>query len=275
MGTGKLHSLQNNFGGLQLSTEYVSPSAIGTSRRRVRKHSKSQLAKLQAAISKWGFNVPLLVDDQNELVSGFARLDAAMALKLETVPVIALSHLTREQLELFRIFEDKIGEDTDWCEEALVEVFGELRLADDEVVLEDSGFSVAEIDTMQGRLRTEQLNDLDDASEPGPDHLSVSRLGDLWLCGRHRLMCADATLPQNITSLVGDGPVHQVITDPPYALPTRFFSSTGKHTDFVMGAGEMSSAEFTSFLSQFLGALASHLMDGALIYTFMDWRPQC
>ena len=117
-----------------------------------------------------------------------------------------------------------------------------------------------------------ELNDLDDTSEPPTEAATVIRRGDLWACERHRVLCGDSTNPSDIERLVGGPTITQVIADAPYNLPTRSFSKSGLHGDFEAGAGELSDEEFIRFLRRFFSAALPHLSDGALLYTFMDWR---
>jgi DNA modification methylase len=261
-----------NFDAIRLHIEYVSPADISIGRRSLHKHSPALIKKLAAGIDRTGPIIPLIVDEQLGLVLGHDRLAAMLALGMEHVPVIPVAHLTEAQLQLFRIFEEKIAKEFEWDEEALALTFTELRLSEPEVVLTDSGFSIGGIDALEGRLRTKELNDLDDACEPHEKREPISRRGELWLCGRHRLICGDSTDPGVIDELVGEAPICQVIADLPYNLPTKAFSTSGMHGDFAAGAGEMSEEEFTRFIRRFFMAAIPHLRDGALLYTFMDWR---
>jgi DNA modification methylase len=261
-----------NFDGIRLFIEYVSPAAISVPRRELRKHSKSDIKRLAAGMDGFGNNVPSLVDENLGLVSGYARLAAAKLLGLDTVPVIRIGHLTDEQLELFRIFDNKIAEAGEWDLEALHLTFEELKLADPDLDPTGSGFAVAELDMIDGATLTAELNDLDDTREPAADHVLVTRLGDVWECGPHRILCGNSLDPAAIELLVGDAAIRQHLSDPPYNLPTRTFSSTDRHGDFTMAAGEMSSSEFARFLRRYLTAAQPHLIDGSLVYAFMDHR---
>lgn len=260
-----------NFDAIRLKIEYVSPAQVTAERRSHHKHSKALIKKLAAGIDRSGPILPLIVDEALGLVLGHERLEAMLLLGLEEVPVIRVGHLTEEQLQLFRLFEEKIATEFDWDDEALALTFAELRLAEPELNLTDSGFSIGEIDALEGRISTEALNDLDDVLEPDSKQEPISRVGELWLCGRHRVICGDSTDPAVIENLAGGARITQVIADAPYNLPTKAFSS-GSHDDFAMAAGEMNPEQFTSFISRFFLAALPNLRDGALIYTFMDWR---
>ncbi|WP_156680879.1 DNA modification methylase [Sphingomonas profundi] len=259
-----------NFAGIRLHIEYLPTRSIVPASRRLRQHGKAQIAKLAAGIERHGFNVPLLVDEACTIVAGQARLDAALLLGLDQVPAIRIAHLTDEQLRLFAIFENKIGEESEWNDAALNLEFEELRLTEPELDLTDSGFAIGEIDALAGRMRTQELNDLDDTGEPDPARIAVTRIGDVWLCGRHRIICGDAIDAAVIAELVDGRAVQQLLTDPPYNVPVRSISTTGRHASFAMAAGEMKPAAFTDFLTGFIGAAQPVLADGALVYVFMD-----
>lgn len=261
---------RSNFDAIRLAIEYVPIRQLQATRRKLRKHSKAQVRELAAGISRSGFNIPVIVDDELNIVSGHARLAAAGELGLDTIPVIRLSHLTEEQLRLFAMFENRIAEHSEWDEAELAFEFEELRLEEPELDLSESGFAIAEVDMIIGVSRTARLSDFDSVEEPaGPE---ISRRGDLWECGRHRIICGDSTDPATIAQLTGGTAIRQIICDPPFDLPTRAFSSSKKFGNFAMAAGEMGPALFTEFLASFIRAAQPVLMDGALVYAFMDHR---
>lgn len=261
-----------NFDAIRLHIEYVDPNDIAVQRRRLTKRSRAQIKKLAAAIDRWGMNEPILVDEHLALMSEDHRLEAALLLGLQQVPIIRIEHLTEEQVQLFRIFSITSAQELELDEEALVLTFEELRVSDPDVVLTDSGLATGQIDAMTGRARTAELNDLDDTTEPDLERVPISRVGELWLCGPHRIQCGDSTDPEVIGLLTGGATVRQVIADLPYNLPTKAFSNSGLHGDFEMGAGELSEEQFTRFIRRFFMAAIPHLEDGALLYTFMDWK---
>lgn len=260
---------RSNYDAIRVHIEHVPTEHVSPAERPLKKHGKQYIAKLAAGISCFGFLVPMLVDEQYRLVAGHARLAAARLIKLEQVPVIRVDHLTDEQMRLLAIYENKISQESEFDEEALNFEFEELRLADPELELTDTGFSIGEIDALAGRIKTKALDDLDYAEEP-PEREPTTRLGDVWLCGRHCIICGDSTDPEEIAMLVDGAKIRQLIADCPYNLPTRAFSSSARHGNFKMAAGEMDEAAFIDFLTRFFGAATPHLVDGALLYAFMD-----
>ena len=261
-----------NFESIRLAVEYVATRRVWMRHRQLKEHTQGQVRRLADAIDRIGFNVPVLVDDDLALVSGYGRLKAAKLLGLAEVPVIRVTHLNDEQLRLFAIFDNKIAEQSDWIEDALALEFDELFSIDTALDLSDSGFAIAEIDAFAGRAKTAALSDLDRVVEPDQTITPVTRLGDIWQCGRHRLICGDSTDPGVIARLTDGAKITQVVADPPFDLPTRAFSSTGRHGNFVMGAGEMGAARFTDFLTRFLNAAKPVLIDGAWVFAFMDHK---
>lgn len=258
---------------VRLRVEYVDVARLQSRYRRTKTHSARQIKKLAAAIERTGFNVPILVDEDLGIVSGRARLDAAKLLGISSVPVIRITHLTAEQLRLFAIFENKISTEAAIDLDAVYLELSEIGVEAPELDLTDSGFAIGEIDAMNGLHRTQELDDLDEAPEPPRER--VSRLGDLWLLGRHRLLCADSTDAEFIEELVNGRPVRLLLSDPPYNLQIPgVVSGNGrvKHNNFVMASGELTPAEFLDFLSRFIAAAKPHLIDGALAMLFMDWR---
>lgn len=261
------------FDNVRLHVEYIDVASLRTELRRTKKHNARQLKKLAAVIDRTGFNVPVIVDEQLVIVAGHARVEAAKLLGMTTIPVIRIAHLSREQLRLFAIFDNKIASEGTIDLEAVQLELSEIVIAAPELDLTDSGFAIAEIDAMNGLHRTQELDDLDE--DPVPPAVPVSQVGDLWLLGRHRVACGDSTDADVIARLVGERSVRALVSDPPYNLAIPgVVSGKGrvKHDNFLMASGEMSRPEFVDFLSRFIAAAQPHLVDGALALLFMDWR---
>jgi DNA modification methylase len=140
-----------------------------------------------------------------------------------------------------------------------------------------TGFSVAEIDLTLDQAREASADSIDTAADHIPERpdVAVSQMGDLWLLGRHRLLCGDATSRQDIAKLIGKERVDLIFTDPPYNVPIDGHVcglGSVKHREFAYASGEMSRAEFVSFLAVTLGNAAAHAKDGAIAFVCMDWR---
>lgn len=240
-----------------------------------RTHSKKQLKQIAASITRFGFTNPVLVSDDGEIIAGHGRVEAARQLGLNVVPTLKLSHLSAAERRAYVLADNKLALNAGWDQEILAI---ELQaLVDLQFDMELTGFSLAEIDLI-----------IDGVSEAAPEasvadedrlvavpERPVSRSGDLWLLGRHRLVCGDARLPGSYDPLLKDEQADLIFTDPPYNVPIDgHVSGLGRirHREFAMGAGEMSEDAFTDFLNQSLGAAAKQCRNGAIAFVCMDWR---
>ena len=177
-----------------------------------RTHSDDQVAQIAGSIAAFGFNVPFLVDDAGVLIAGHGRLLAARQLELETVPVIRLAHLSEAQARAFRLADNRIAENAGWDEDLLRVEFEQLREA--EFDLDLTGFELDEVDRL---LQADgPAGNIDDDAAPEAPEQPVTRPGDLWLLGGHRLLCGDATVAADIERVLDGGLADLCFTDPPY-----------------------------------------------------------
>ena len=181
-----------------------------------RTHPDEQVAQIAGSIAEFGFIVPCLVDERGVLVAGHGRLLAAQRLGLSQVPVIRLDHLTDAQARAYRIADNQIALNSGWDDELLsAEV---ARLREDGVDLELLGFPEDELDRLLAGLDGEKGGNEDEDVVPEPPITPISRPGDLWILGRHRLLCGDATRAADVARLLGDVRPHLMVTDPPYGV---------------------------------------------------------
>ena len=178
-----------------------------------RTHSDHQVAQIAGSIAAFGFNVPCLVDERGVLIAGHGRLLAARQLELDTVPVIRLEHLSEVDARAFRIGDNRNAENAGWDEDFLGDEFKWLR-GEADFDLDVTGFTLDEVDRLQQEDDLAGRIDDDEASEP-PEH-PVTRPGDLWLLGGHRLLCGDATVMGDIEQVLDGGLADLCFTDPPY-----------------------------------------------------------
>jgi DNA modification methylase len=184
-----------------------------------RQHPPEQVAQLAASIGEFGFTVPVLVDDAGVLIAGHGRVLAAKALGLEEVPAIRLAHLTEAQARAYRLADNQLALTSSWDEGLLA---AELRaLRTDEFDLGLIGFDGAALDRLladvTGDAPAAAVGD-PDARAPEPPEAPVTRPGDLWLLGRHRLLCGDATSAADVARLLDSARPHLMTTDPPYGV---------------------------------------------------------
>ncbi len=261
---------------LRLTLEYVPIDSLKTVERVLRHRKRRQIKQIGRSIQDHGFLVPLVVRKDNTVVTGNARLAAAKLIGLREVPIIRDEHLSAEQSRLFAIADNKLAEGVVWDLGALAIEFAEIALDVPELDQDRSGFSITERDIIFGRCRTDDLGDLDDAqADDGESNAggATARLGDVILLGRHTVVCGDATDPAVIARAVGDRQIRTVASDVPYNVKIAGnVSGTNRFEEFAMASGEMNKPQFTAFLASAIKATQPHLLDGAILYLFMDWR---
>jgi DNA modification methylase len=239
-----------------------------------RRHSAKQIAKLAKSIEAFGFNVPILVDAALDVTAGHARLAAGQTLGLTEVPTVCLDHLSPAQRRAFMIADNRLTELAEWDDGLLAQQLKDLSLLGLDFSLEVTGFEIAEIDLRIASLDKPPDPD-DDAPPEPPATRALSQIGDLWMLGRHRVLCGSALDAEAFTALMGDERAAMIFSDPPYNLPIAgHVSGLGAihHRPFPMAAGEMGKTQFTAFLGQALSNLAGFSIDGSLHYLCMDWR---
>ncbi len=194
------------------SVEHWSLQRLIPYARNARTHDEGQVSQIAGSIAEFGFVNPILVGDDNVIIAGHGRLLAAQQLGLEKVPVIVLGHLTEAQRRALVIADNKIAENAGWNEELLQLELAELRDLDFD--LELIGFSDEELDAL---LESEPEAGLtEDDAVPEIEAQAVSRTGDLWILGEHRLLCGDATSADDMAMLMDSQLADMVFTDPPY-----------------------------------------------------------
>ncbi|MCC6949788.1 MAG: ParB N-terminal domain-containing protein [Bradyrhizobiaceae bacterium] len=257
-----------------LQIEHLPISALRPYAQNARTHSRRQIRKIAESIKKFGFVNPILIGDDLTIIAGHGRVEAAKLLGFERVPAVRLWHLSEVERRAYVLADNKLTLNAGWDRELLVtELQGPIDIGFE---VELTGFETPEIDLLFEA-------DAETKSDPGPeDHVppagagpAVSRLGDLWILGSHRLLCGDARAAESYRALLGEERADAVFTDPPYNVAIRgHVSGKGRiqHREFAMASGEMSEAEFVSFLKATLGAAARVSRDGAVHFVCIDWR---
>jgi hypothetical protein len=240
-----------------------------------RTHSKKQVRQIADSIERFGFTNPVLIDREGGIVAGHGRIEAAKLLGLESVPVIPLEDLTEAEVRAYVIADNKLAENAGWDRELLAIEFQGLLELDLDFDVTITGFETPEIDILIGELGTEvEADPADEVPELG-DGLPVTRLGDIWCIGKHRLICGDATDPDAYARLLDGAEAQMVFTDPPYNVPIEgHVSGLGKvkHREFAMAVGELSESELKEFLTEVFCHLAAASADGSIHFVCMDWR---
>jgi DNA modification methylase len=255
--------------------EHLAPASLKPYAGNARTHSAKQIRQIANSIEQFGFTNPVLISDDDQIIAGHGRVAAARLLGLETVPAARLSHLSEAQRRAYVLADNKLALNAGWDEEMLaIELQGLIDLDFD---MDLTGFSAAEID-----LRLDAAHESDPDSATGPEDEvpvvegpAVSRAGDLWILGRHRLICGDARNAEDYARLMDGKTADLIFTDPPYNVRINgHVSGLGRvrHREFAMASGEMDEAGFTAFLTETLGAAAAVSCDGAIAFVCMDWR---
>ena len=237
-----------------VSVEDLIPYALNS-----RTHSDAQVAQLAASIREFGFTNPVLIDEKNNLIAGHGRLLAARKAQMESVPAVVVTGLDDRRRRALVIADNKLALNAGWDEEALrVELedlsadFGELM-----------GFSEDELVALLGDEGSEGLTDED--AVPEVPEVPVTVEGDVWLLGRHRLMCGDSTSIDAVERLMAGAKADMVFTDPPYNIDYGNI----KHPKFKQRSIEndnMSGADFKDFCASFVSCIVA-FCDGC-VYVF-------
>jgi DNA modification methylase len=255
-----------------LQIEEVPISLLKRSARSPRVHPEKQIIMLARNIDAFGFVMPCVIDHRNRLLCGNARVEAAERLGMKTIPVIRVCHLTDAEQRAFILADAKLTEHGTWNPEVLrdeIQFFSELSIDFDFSVI---GFETADVDII---LESAKFPVGDAAIDLAQRQQAVSRLGEVWQVGSHRIYCGDALSAQSYEVVLNGKLAGLVITDPPFNV--RISGHVGgsgevQHREFAMASGEMTADQFTSFLANSMKELATHSRDGSLHYVFMDWR---
>lgn len=240
-------------------------------------HTKKQIQQLANSIQHLGFNVPVLVNRELQIVAGHGRVEAAKFLGMSRIPTIRLDHLNDIQVRAFMIADNRLTDQSTWDERLLAENLEVLSHADLNFSLEVTGFEMGEIDVIVEGFASasEEGEDAGDKLPELNSGTNVAQRGDVWSLGRHRVVCGSALDVEVYTQLMEGRHAAAVFTDPPYNDPIEgFVTRSGKirHPKFAMATGELSEAEFAEFLHKAFSMLVRNSAPGALHYIFMDWR---
>jgi hypothetical protein len=178
--------------------------------RNARTHSDHQIQQIANSIAEFGFTNPILVDTRAGIIAGHARLLAARQLKLQEVPVIILSHLSDAQKRAYIRADNRLALDAGWDDELLRQ---ELQALESEGFdLDLAGFDADELK----ELLEDEAPLIEEDDVPPAESIAVSRPGDLWILGSHRILCGDALQPGHLEQVLDGSPADMVFTDPPY-----------------------------------------------------------
>ena len=255
-----------------LVIEYVPIESIRPNDKNPRLHNRKQRRKLTSAMRRFGFTNPVLINEAGDLIAGHCRLAAAADAGLKVIPVIRLRDLTEAEQLALMVADNQLGAELEWDPDKLKTILQ--HLVDIKFDVEELGFDGADIDFMLGNDDHPIVDEADEVAEPDRTKPPISRLGDLFVLGAHRLLCGDALNACDYERLLQGRRAAMVFTDPPYNRRIDELVGRGahKHPEFAMASGEMSVAEFTTFLRACTSMLVRFSTDGSLHFICMDWR---
>jgi len=230
--------------------------------RNARTHSPAQVDKIAASIREFGFLSPIITDGQNGIVAGHGRVMAAQKLGLDTLPTIDAAHLTEAQRRAYVLADNRLALDAGWDNDLLKIELQDLDAAGFDLTL--TGFELGEIAALTLDA-TEGLTDPDDV--PDAPAVPVTVLGDVWLMGRHRLMCGDSTSIDAVERLMDGQRADMVFTDPPYGID--FKPQRGTHDKIMNDA--LDGAEFDQFLDDVFGCAFAAMKPDTYAFIWTGW----
>lgn len=239
-----------------------------------RMHSTKQIRQIAQSIRGLGFLTPIIVDENDVILAGHGRWLAAQQERLKSVPVVRHEHLSEAQKRAFVLADNRIAQEAGWDRDLLRLELGVLAdlLPPEGLDLTITGFAVPEFDALQKDLGPPAAEPADEIPELPASPVSAS--GDVWVLGRHRILCGDARRSDDFKKLVGTKRARAVFTDPPFNLGSRQIGGRGRiqHRDFAFAAGEMSPKAYRIFLTDTLGNGVSVSAPGAVHFVCIDWR---
>ena len=250
-----------------LRIEMIEVASLRPAARQMRRRDAVQASKLKASLERYGVVKPILINGACDVIEGHGILEAAKALGIEQIPSIVIDHLNAEEQRMLRLALNRLSETGSWDFEELRLEFEDLIALGCDVI--NSGFELAEVNALLF-----EDEDTEEAAEVMPAGPVVSRPGDVWLLGRHRLLQGDARAPSAYEELMLPGEAARlVLTDVPYHVPiAAHVTSDAAHRELQKAAGEMSPKDFAALLEAALGTVLPHVIDGGLLASFIDWR---
>ena len=256
--------------------EHVSIERLKPNPHNAKKHPDRQIALLQDNYEQFGVTQPIVVDEDDAIICGHARFEAARRANLPHLPVVRLAGLSATQKRALAIADNKLAELGEWDLEILSQELSFLFDPDTELSFDPRsiGFETVEVDQiLQERDEPERADPADEVPPQSKTEAVVTRPGDVWMCGLHRLVCGDALNKEHYAALMDTELAEIVFTDPPYNVPNAGHV-TGREgvREFAMAHGEMSAEQFVAFLASASTNIRDRMEDGAVGYFCMDWR---
>jgi DNA modification methylase len=256
-----------------LSFELLPLAHIKPNPHNAREHGPKQIAQLMRSLKRFGFITPIVIDDANEVLGGHGRLQAAKQLGFTLIPVIRAGHLSESEKRAFILADNRLAELATWNRKSLKRELHFLAELDIDFDFTAIGFDTPEVDFILA-----SNDDADDGADLLPraaDLLPVTKAGDLWQLGNHRLYCGSAPAKSSYDIVLGGDRAQMAFADPPYNVPINGHAGgrgAVKHREFAMASGEMTPEEFQAFLTTTAIRIEEAVCDGAICFVCMDWR---
>lgn len=258
--------------------EHLATDALVPYARNSRTHSPEQVAQIAASIKEFGFTNPVLIDANNTLIAGHGRVMAAQSIGLPTVPAIRLAHLTDAQRRAYVIADNKLAENAGWDMATLAREVEDLTA--DGYDIELLGFGADELTALLGEYGQDAakpgdgLTDPDEA--PAVQATPVTKLGDVWVMGKHRLMCGDSTSMEAVERLMDGRKADMVLTDPPYGVSFvgvkgSMYSGgkkAGKNSAEMIKADDLRGDDLVKLFADSMSSASMSSKAGAALYVF-------
>lgn len=224
-----------------------------------RTHSKEQINKIRSSLREFGFVNPVLIDKNKNIIAGHGRITAAKEEGIKEVPCVLVEHLTEAQKKAYIIADNKLALDAGWDNELLAVELENLKDLDFDVEL--TGFGAAEIEDLFSNIHDKEVSDDDFDVDAALEEESISKQGDIWLLGKHRLICGDSTKAETYERLMDGKKANLCVTDPPYGVSYDGSQGTIKNDN-------LQDEEFYKFLLDAFTNMESVMADDASIYVF-------
>lgn len=231
------------------------------------RNNEKAVDKVAASIKEFGFRNPIIIDKNNEIIAGHTRLLAAKKLGLKEVPTIRADDLTPEQVKAFRIADNKTAEYSEWNFELLAQELEELKLADYDLSL--TAFDLSECEKLLDLLKEVNNKNKDDDFDIELPEEPVTKRGDIWLLGKHRLMCGDACSESDVAALMREDFADMVFTDPPWNVNYGATEHPSWKQRTILN-DSMTTEEFKKFLDSAFKVMNKFSKPGCMTYVVMS-----
>jgi len=267
------HSIQSRV------IEQISPARLKPHPSNAKTHPKKQIRQIARSVERFGFQSPVIVNADNVILAGHGRVEAARLLALAHIPCLRVTGLSDAEERAFVIADNKIAANGGWDRGILAESLQTLMIELPQLEIPEdlsiTGIESGDIDAILSDHEVSAADPADDVAVAPADSPIITRSGDLWLLGVHRLVCGDARDPGAFEKLMGGKCADVVIIDPPWNVIVNGHVSgrgTRQHAEFAFASGEMSDRQYRRFLASSYKRLLAACKDGALVYVFIDWR---